>query len=284
MLTLERIAAYRAHTYRTLDELRVKTKEEAVAYVEARGFLMFWPIKGIEMPSLWAAVAGERPVADEHDDPGHVTWGWKDSLLDARQWYYGKILRRKATIISLGVAPAFYALSENFGSPEEDYLYQYQDGTMTAEAKAIYEALLREGPLNAVALRRAVSMTESTSSYRFNRGLEALQADFKVLPIGVAEAGAWNYAFIYECVHRYYPEVLEQAREIKISEAQQTLLELYLQSVGAAMVDDIVKVFWWSKPDVERAVASLHDDGRVVRDVQVEGQAGLRVAVPELVS
>jgi hypothetical protein len=113
MLTQEQLGAYRARTYRTLDALRITTKEEAIAHVDARGFVMFWPINGIEMPSLWAAVAGDRPVADEHDDPGHVTWGWKDALLDARRWYYGKILRRKATILSLDVVPFFYALSEN---------------------------------------------------------------------------------------------------------------------------------------------------------------------------
>ena len=49
------------------------------------------------MPSLWTAVAGDRPVADAHDDPGHITWGWKDRSLDKKIWYYGKILRRKAT-------------------------------------------------------------------------------------------------------------------------------------------------------------------------------------------
>jgi len=284
MLTLQKLQAYRAVTYRTSDALRIKTKEEAIAHVSDRGFVMFWPIKGIEMPSLWAAVAGDRPVADAHDDPGHVTWGWKDSLLDARRWYYGKVLRRKATIISLDVAPFFYALSENYGSPEEDYLYQYQDGTMTAEAKAIYEVLLREGPLNAVALRRAASMTESTSSYRFNRGLEALQADFKVLPVGVAQAGAWNYAFIYECVHRYYPAILERARAIKVGEAQRTLLRLYVRSVGGASFDDIVKVFWWSKPDVESALTALTDEGVVARGVHVERQRDDWIVVTELLT
>ena len=284
LLTLQRLGAYRACTYRTLDALRVTTQEEAIAHVDARGYLMFWPIKGIEMPSLWAAVAGDRPVAEAHDDPGHVTWGWKDSLLDARRWYYGKILRRKATIISLDVVPAFYALSENYGSPEEDYLYQYRDGTMTAEAKAIYEALLREGPLNAVALRRAASMTDNTSSYRFNRGLEALQSDFKVLPVGVAQAGAWNYAFIYECVHRYYPEILERARAIKVSEAQRQLLRIYLRSVGAVTFEAIVKVFRWSKPDVEIALTSLVEEGTAIRDLQIEGQVGSRVALCEVVS
>jgi hypothetical protein len=282
MLTLGRIRAYRAETYRTQPDLRLETPDQAVAHVEDRGFITFWPIKDIVMPNLWAAVAGDRDVPNEHDDPGHVTWEWKDSLLGKRRWYYAKVLRRKATIISLDMVPYFYALSENFGAPEEDYLQQYADGAMTSEAKQIYEVLLREGPLNSPALRRAVSMTDRKSQYRFNRGLEMLQADFKVLPIGVAEAGAWNYAFIYECVHRHHPKLPEQARDIKISEAQCKLAATYFHSVGAARFGDVSKVFRWQKRDMVRALDQLAADGVVRQGVRVEGQGDDWVALADL--
>ena len=59
------------------------------------------------MPSLWVAVAGDRPVPDEHDDPGHVTWGWKDGLLGKRRWYYGRVLRKRNTFISLDICLTF---------------------------------------------------------------------------------------------------------------------------------------------------------------------------------
>ena len=282
MLMWDDVKRYRAVAYRSRRDLRVTTKEEAIAYVEERGFVMFWPIKGILMPSLWAAVVGDRTVPNDHDDPGHVTWGWKDSLLGQRRWYYAKILRRKATILSLNLAPAFYALSENFGSPEEDYIRQYRDGTLTVEAKAIYEALLREGPLHTLALRRAVSMTDRKAGYRFNRGLEELQADFKVMPVGVAEAGAWNYAFIYECVHRHHPELSEKARRIKIGEAQQILVNRYLRSVGAAQLRDVRKVFRWPKRDIQRALAALTASGKLVDNAEIEGKAGEWVVSSEL--
>lgn len=282
MLTLERIQAYRAETYRTRQDLRIETKSQAVSHVNDRGFVMFWPIKGIVMPSLWAAVAGDRDVPNEHDDPGHVTWGWKDSLLGKKRWYYGKVLRRKATMISLEMTPYFYALSENFGAPEEDYLQQYADGAMTAEAKQIYEALLRDGPLNAPALRRAVSMTDKQSQYRFNRGLEMLQADFKILPIGVAEAGAWNYAFIYECVHRHYPELPERARQIKIAEAQRMLVLAYFRSVGAANLSDVVKVFRWQKREMVRTVDQLVEAGTLAKGLRIEGNDKAWIALTEL--
>ncbi len=131
------------------------TVDEAVEFVNRRGFIFFWPVKNVELPSLWAAVAGDRPVADEHDDPGHITWDWKDRMLGKKRWYYARILRRRNTFISMAALPYFYALSPNYGEPETDYLDQYEAGLMTAEARAVFEALLHEGPLDTLALRRA---------------------------------------------------------------------------------------------------------------------------------
>jgi hypothetical protein len=224
--------------------------------VNRRGFVYFWPIKGIDLPSLWTAVAGDRPVADAHDDPGHVTWRWKDGALDKRIWYYAKVLRRKATMISLEVAPFFYALSENYGSPEEDYLVAYEEGRLPQAAKQVYEALLREGALNTLDLRRAAKLANAKES-EFNKALEYLQSDFKILPVGVSEAGAWKYSFIYEIVPRHYPELPEKARRIGEREAREKLLELYFESVGAAREADAVKLFGWKKELVTRTIVGL---------------------------
>jgi hypothetical protein len=111
----ELLDSYRTQTFLLPPAPRIADPDQALAWVNQRGFVFFWPIKGITMPSLWVTVAGDRPVADAHDDPGHITWGWKDDALGKRRWYYSKLLRKKATIISLGIAPYFYALTENYG-------------------------------------------------------------------------------------------------------------------------------------------------------------------------
>lgn len=282
MLNLDQIQALRARTYRLLPELRLTSLEEAITFVEERGFVYFWPIKGVEMPSLWAAVAGDRPVADEHDDPGHTTWGWKDAQLGTRRWYYAKVLRKKATMIALDIAPYFYALSENYGTPEEDYLDQYRQGTLTQESKAIYEALLREGPTHTIALRTMTFMAGKASNSRFARALDELQADFKILPVGVAEAGAWRYAFIYDCVHRHYPDLPEKAHAIGLGEAQRKLVALYFRSVGAAQIGDVLKVFQWPKREVAKAIAALVAEGMLVGDLTVAGQTGEWFALADM--
>jgi hypothetical protein len=270
----ELVSEYRQRTFRQTPELRLKTKEQAIDFVNERGFVYFWPIKGIVLPSLWAAVAGDRPVADAHDDPGHATWGWKDSLLGKHLWYYGKVLRKKATIISLEVASYFYALSENYGAPEEDYLTLYEQGRLTQEAKSIYEALLNQGVLDTVALRKTTHMTSAESDTRFERALVDLQSDFKILPVGVTDSGAWKYAFAYDIVARHFPELPEQAQRIREDQAREYIISLYLQSVGTAQMRDLSRLFGWVPAEIEVANSTLVEKKIIVANVEITGEPG----------
>lgn len=261
---------YRAITHRTLPGLRITTIDQAIDFVNERGYVYFWPIKDIALPSLWVAVAGDRPVADAHDDPGHITWGWKDSQLGGTAWYYAKVLRKKATMISHEITPYFYALTENYGSLEEDYLTQYEQGKMTLEARLVYESLLDEGPLDSIALRKSARLTSHESDSRYQRALADLQADFKILPVGISEAGAWRYAFIYDIVARHNPELPERARFIDENSARSHLCELYIRSIGAAHINDIEKLFHWGKIHTLRTIDQLKKESLVVSDCQYE--------------
>ena len=279
-LDLKKLEKHRAKTYRLGTFSRVRSPRAARQYVNERGFIYFWPIKGIDLPSLWTAVAGNRVVADKHDDPGHITWGWKDNALSKKVWYYAKILRKKATMISLDVAPYFYALSENYGSPEEDYLLAYDEGRLSQAAKQVYEALLNEGAMHTIDLRSAAKLTNAKDS-EFNKALEVLQSDFKILPVGVAKAGAWKYAFIYEIVSRHYPDLPEKARFISEAEARRKLVELYFESVGAAQERDVQKLFGWQSELTKRTIAGLIEKGKLV-EVDHPTQKGTWVALIKL--
>jgi len=103
----------------------------------------------------------------------------------------------------------------------------------------------------------------------------------KVLPIGVAEAGAWNYAFIYEIVQRHFPELPGQARNIKRSEARGTLLRRYLDNVVAAdrkMMAKVFHVLRWTPTELKRTIATLLEEG-AIQEVRVKG-----MREPQLVS
>ena len=183
-------------------------------------------------------------------------------------------------MISLEIAPYFYALSENYGSPDEDYLLAYEEGRLTQSAKQVYETLLNEGSLNTLDLRKAAKLSNAKDS-EFNKALEVLQADFKILPVGVAQAGAWKYSHIYEIVPRHFPSLPEQARKIGENVARAKLLELYFESVGAATEPDAAKLFGWKKELLARAIAGLVQK-KIIVESEHPKQKGKWLALPKL--
>ena len=273
-LSTERIDQRREWNYRRRRDRKVETPEEALQFVNQVGFCHFWPIKGAELPNLFEAIAGRaRPVPNEHDDPDMSRcWRWKDEALGERKWYYGKLLHRKATLVSLDVLPVFYAASENLGDLN-DYLDEYEAGLMSAEAKWIYEALLQDGPLHTIDLRQRAGLSGASAKSRFDRALLELQSGLKVLPVGVARAGHWKYAFTHDILQRHLPEVVEQARKVKRSEAQQALVSQYLQNVVAAdrtMVRRTFRILKWTSTEMNRTIAALLKQ-RVIEEVEIEG-------------
>ncbi len=182
------------------------------------------------------------------------------------------------------MAPYFYALTENSGSPAEDHLIMYEEGRLTQAAKQVYEAILKEGALNTLDLRKAAHLTSAQGDAEFNRALETLQVDFKILPVGVAEVGAWKYAFIYDVVARHYPELPEKARLIGEAEAREKLAELYFQSVGAAQLREVSKLFGWGPEITYRVVKRLLDSGQVTGGLSRPDRAGEFLALSSLVN
>ncbi len=182
----------------------------------------------------------------------------------------------------MAVAPFFYALSENYGAPEDDYLTIYEQGRMTQEAKAVYEALLDNSPLDTITLRKTAHLTSHESESRFNRALSDLQADFKIMPVGVVDAGSWHYSFAYDIVARHEPSLAENARFIGELDARQKILELYFRSVGIAQVRDISRLFGWKSPDINQTIASLVSTRAIYDHQTVDGLTGEWITLAEL--
>lgn len=273
-LSLASISESREYRYRRTVDRAVASPEQARAFVNDIGFCFFWPIKDIEMPSLFHAIAGRvRDVPNEHGDPDiSRSWGWKDNALGKRWWYYGKLLRRRATLISLDLLPYFYAASENFGDLT-DYLDEYQDGLLSAEAKDIYEALLEWGPLETIRLRRESRMSAESAKSRFNRALVELQVGLKVIPVGVADAGAWHYSFIYDILQRHFPKVPEKARSIGRMQAQELLIARYLHNAVAVDRGMVQKIFYtmkWTPREIEHIIDRMCDQ-RTIVEMDVAG-------------
>ena len=182
------------------------------------------------------------------------------------------------------MAPFFYALTPNYGSPEEDFYDQYQSGNIPLEAKLIFEALVKEGPLDTLSLRKSAHLTGKTSESAFNRSLNILQLNMKVLPVSICEAGRWHYAFVYDLTHRYYPELLQKAHGISESQARQTMIQKYLSSVGAASLHEIASLFHWSEEITERNLRALVDKKEILSEILLENQNFPLYIFPDLLN
>ena len=116
-------------------------------------------------------------------------------------------------------------------------------------------------------------MSAESAKSRFDRALVELQVGLKVVPTGVAEAGAWNYAFVYELFQRWLPDIPGQARSIKRGEARRVLVQRYLDNVVAIdrkMIAKVFHVLHWTKRELDRTIATLLEEG-TIQEVQVEG-------------
>ena len=127
-------------------------------------------------------------------------------------------------------------------------------------------------------------MAAESAKSRFERVLVELQVGLKVLPVGVAEAGAWRYAFVYDIVQRHFPDVPGAARHIRREEARQTLVSRYLCNVVAAdrkMIARVFHVLRWTSTELDRTLDALLEIG-ALRAVQVGKDQGDQFVSGEL--
>ena len=269
-LSWHEIAAWRDRRYRRQGERRLRSEDQARQFVDEVGFCFLFPAPGVEMPSLWEAINGKsRDVPKNHYDHAlGLAWSWKDSLPERRAVWYGKLLRSKPMFVSLGLLPAFYALSENFGELD-DYQQQFADGRMSHEARAVYEVLLAGGPLSTNVIRKQAGMFgKGEIARRFERAIVELQQDLKIVKCGTSEDNRWKYCYVYDLLLRRHPEVAAAARALSTRQARQQLLLRYLDNVAAAPLPALQRLFGWEAEALGRTVDELLAAGRL-REVAV---------------
>ena len=277
---LEELESLRDVRYRRTPELHVRTEDEALCFINEAGYCYLFGDHEVEIPTLWAAICGSRrEVPGEHfDREVGLTWEWKDTLPTRGAVFYGKLLRGKPTLVSLGLLPHFYALSPNYGDIE-DYLEQYAEGRLSVEARNIYEALLKEGAMATSRLRQVSGLAGGgANARRFDRALAELQGELKIVKVGISDANRWGYAYVYDLFLRRFPDIPQQARAISTDEAMQRLLLTYLRNVIAQPEGAAKRLFRWDEWEWERLLTRLAERSAIRRDVRVEGSKELHLA------
>jgi len=275
------IQEYRRRSYRWQETSRLRNIRDALNFVSEQDFAFFWPVSSVHLPNLWEAAAGHRPVPNNHDDPGHITWRWKDELIGQRKWYYAKILRRKSTIISLNMVPNFLAITPTAFYGPEDLVYLLRQGRISREEYEIHAVLTEEGTLDTISLWTMVHSRIACSRARFNRALTLLQKQLLIIADGIAQAGRWRYAYEYRLVQDVYPDLIQKGCDIPATNARGTIILSIIHSNGMDYLSNIHKVLQWEKQDVESAISNLLAGKRITRARSEHGLEGY--AIPEII-
>lgn len=284
-VTLEQVEHWRDNRYHRRAHLRLRSIQQALQFINEVGFCFLFPARRVEMPSLWEAICGEtRPLPAHHDDVelGYA-WNWKDELPSRDLVFYGKLVHKKPTLISLDLLPHFYALSENYGDME-DYLLEYQDGKLSEEAKHVYEALLQHGALPTSNLRRKAGLAGKDNAARFDRAIRDLQFGLKIVKTGISDANAWGYCYVYDVMLRHWPDLARRAGAIPSREALRVLFLTYLRNVGVTTLSDVVRLMGWDLPRLTTLCVQWAAQGDLLSGVRVEEREGECLAWPGMMN
>lgn len=252
---------YRRQRYRQMPELRLTSLGEAEEWLNEVGLCLFQPKQGVELPSLYGAVAGmegSAPRWGSHSRYYGRAWDWKDTLLCSRRLLYGKALGDYRLFVSLEVFPYLFALSDlNYGGDEDDYLELYADGKLSVTGRDIYAIIASSGPISTTMLRRRLRLAGGADSRRFERGLTELQRGLLIAAVGIARDNRWKYTFAYDTTLRQFPKQVERARRLRRREAMAWVLRQYLGLAGSATVRRVAALFGWEEEPLRRVVGEL---------------------------
>ncbi|MDR7549565.1 MAG: hypothetical protein QN131_06455 [Armatimonadota bacterium] len=267
-------AAVRRYRRTVLRAHRVRTRRAALRFIDALGFCYAFTGGPGGLPGLFDVLATRSS-----DRMWSWAWQWKDDLATGRWAYYGKVIRRKPSYISLALLPAFYALSGNVGEPD-DHLQAYREGRLSLMARTVYEAILAEGPVSTWTLRRRF-VPRGERGTRFHRALDDLQE--RLLVAKVAEEEEWRNGFVWDAFHRWMPEVVAQASRLSTVVAAAKVLERYLGIVGASPDEEIMATFGWSPRLVEQAARQAGLDRVRIDGREERATRHLRAGIPDVV-
>ncbi len=271
--TEEEARAYRRRRYRQTPDGRLGSLPEAEDWLNEVGLCLFQPKQGVDLPSLYGAVAGTDgpgPRWGSHSRWYGRAWDWKDNLLCSRRLCYGKALGDYRLFVSVRVFPYLFAISElNYGGDEDDYMELYADGKLSVTGRDIYQAIAERGaPTSTTTLRRRLGLAGGADSRRFERGLTELQRGLLISAVDIARDNRWKYTFAYDLTLRQFPDQIARARELRRREAVAWLLCWYLELAGCATLRQVTRLFGLEEEPLRRLAEDLASAGRIGLDVE----------------
>src|SRR5207244_6315648 len=259
------------HRERIAARHRVRTADSLVRMVDELGFCFaFTSETAYPVPGAFDHL-GTRSEGRNWD----WMWGWKDELAEGKRLYYGKLLVRKPTFVSMKMLPVFYATFGRAGDPD-DHLDDVRGGRLSEIARRVIEFLAQNGETQTKRMRAALGITSQEGKTDYAKAVEELQRLMYVARVKAVGEGREDYNYTYDLFVRRYPEIAKKAERIASNDAMTTLLRRLLELAGGVSTKQVKRLFEWDDERTERTIARLESKRGVAR---VDGT----LVLPELV-
>ena len=242
------IMDYRRRLWRLAPKGRLRTLEQAAGFVDEVGMSLLFACRDIPLPKLYDCATD-----------GANWWAWKDVLQERKRAYNGRLVRHKATLVSMKLLPAFYAVYLT-GGGHAMYEEEYYWGKLGQLANSVAGYIERNGPTPVDVLRKATVPPGKANTRRFHSALFELQSKFKIVSVGL-EDRSWGVR-ILDLFTNWLPfEVERSAEGMSRDEAIRRILIAIVNTAGAVPESDLPRLLTWTQSDTSKPVNDLVDAG-----------------------
>jgi hypothetical protein len=264
--------ALEAHRAKVNRIHRVRNAEGLVKMVDAFGFCFAFTLRTGDAP---IPACFDHLSTNSEDRKWGWMWGWKDELPEEKRLYYGKLLVRKPTFVSMKLLPTFYATFGRAGE-DDDHVDDVRAGRLSDIARRVIDHLAQRGETQTKRMRADLGITSQEGKADYAKAVEELQRLMYVARVKAVGEGREDYNYTYDLFVRRYPETVKKAEGISSNDAMTILLRRLLELAGGVTTKQVKRLFEWDDEQTERTIARLEAKRGLAR---VDGT----LVLPELV-
>lgn len=248
------------HRARITQQHRVRNADQLVKMVDALGMVFaFTPAERLPIPACF-----DHLSTNDDDRKWGWMWGWKDELAEEKRLYYGPILARKPTFISMRLLPVLYATFGRAGEPD-DHLEDVRSGRISDIGRRIIEFVTQKGESQTRRMRAELGITSKEGRGQYDKALDEVQRLMYVARVKAVGEGREEYNYTYDLFVRRYPEVVKAAEPIASADARARILAAAVELAGALTEKQAGKLFDWGDGPLRRAADRLAAEGALAR-------------------
>ena len=225
--------------------MRLRTREQAAAWIDEVGVALLYPNGDFVLPSLWEAMTGHQDMDWEAPETWKV-WAWKDELPARRLACVGLHVARTSSLVSPALVGAVFAL--------------------TADARAALEGLELElaeaaHEIGRPATRRELRLLVGADKRLGDRAINALQRKLVLTNAGVDTEGSGWGATLHDLLERRWKPKLRRlpSRE----DALAALATAVVRGAGEVSAADLSAALRVRRREATETLERLESQGAV---------------------